>query len=145
MELLMNLEYWHWWILALVFLIFEVLGFSGFLLGAVVAAVATGLVALVAPVGWEVQITLFGIMAVVFTVVYWKKFRRFNQKTDQEGLNTVEQRLMGKHGSVVKVLSSTEVKIQIGDTLWTATADTEHQEGDKVTVSKVVNQVPHVT
>jgi len=145
MEWLVTLEFWHWWVLALVLIIFEVMGAAGFLLGAAAAAFITGVFAATVGSVWEIQLTIFGVLALLLTWVYFKRFRKFNQETDNEQLNTVEHRLLGRYANVLKVLSSHEVKIQLGDTLWTATTDGEEfSEGDQVEIVAVNDNVPHI-
>jgi len=145
MEWLLTLEYWHWWVLALALIIFEVMGAAGFFLGAAAAAFITGILSAVVGPVWEVQLTCFGVLTLILTWVYFKRFRNFNQQTDNEQLNTVEHRLMGRYAKVLKPISSHEVKIQLGDTLWTATTDGESfSEGDEVEIVAVNDNVPHV-
>lgn len=144
MEMLLALEYWHWWILALALVIFEVMGAAGFLLGTIAAALVTGVIALATSLGWEVQLTIFAVLAVLLTVVYYKRFRKFNQTTDNEALNTIELRLLGKYGEVIQQVATGEVKIKVGDTLWTATTDQALNIGDQVSIVSVEAQTPHV-
>ena len=65
-ELLHNLEFWHWWVLAAVLIALEVLAPSTVLLWPGIAAAIVGVVLLISPdVGWQGQVLLFAVLAVV--------------------------------------------------------------------------------
>ncbi|MEY8264137.1 MAG: NfeD family protein [Bermanella sp.] len=134
-----QLSMWHWFILGLVLLMGEAFGAAGFLLGAAMAALLTGvLVWLAAAVveggmGWQGQILSWTVLAIVCSLWYWKKFRASAQESERPELNQRSQQLIGR-----KLTLSQDVdfsgRIQIGDTFWKVKSDQSLHVGDKVEV-----------
>lgn len=110
---------WYWLSFGLLLIAGEALGAAGFLLGAAVAALLLGCLVLMMPsMDWHEQVLSFAVMSVFFTVVYWKRFRRFNQKTDRPQLN---QRLLQMVGTTHVLETPVEDgvgRLKAGDTLW---------------------------
>lgn len=135
-EFFTNLQAWHWLTLGIFVLILELLGAGGFLLGIGVAAlVLSATMALVPGLDWHWQFLLFAILSVVVTVVYWKKFRHFNEKTQQPLLNARVQRLIGRKVSLLTPLVNGTGKVQIEDALWTVSGSQDLPKGAIVTIT----------
>lgn len=135
-EFFINLQAWHWLTFGIFILILELLGAGGFLLGLGVAAlVVSGLMAVIPGITWHWQFLLFAVLSVVVTLVYWKKFRRFNEKTDQPLLNSRTQRLIGRKVSLLTPLANGTGKVQIEDALWTVTCAQDLPQGAIVTIT----------
>jgi membrane protein implicated in regulation of membrane protease activity len=110
---------WSWLILSCLVLLGETLGTAGFLLGVSAAAFITGTVAFVAPgLDWRLQATLFGGLSLVMTALYWWRFRRFNETTDQPQLNQRVRQMIGSTHLLGDACEAGEGRLQIGDTLW---------------------------
>lgn len=119
MEFIESLQPWHWIILSLVLFSAEALGASGFLIGAAVAALLEGLVLFFLPeLSWEIQLGIFAVSAIAFTIIYWRYFREYNQATDQPQLNDRAAQLIGKTVTLEKGTVNGEARIQVGDTFW---------------------------
>ncbi len=135
-EWLSGLTAWYWLGLGLLLLVFELLGAGGFLLGAALASIIVGFVMLVSPDWhWHWQFVTFAILAVAFTVIYWKRFRHFNEATDQPLLNDCAAQMIGKRFTLVKAIENGTGKIQVGDTFWSVTADTDIPAETTVTIT----------
>lgn len=135
-EFFTNLQAWHWLTLGIFVLILELLGAGGFLLGIGVAAlVVSALMAVVPGLDWHWQFLLFAILSVVVTVIYWKKFRHFNEKTQQPLLNARVQRLIGRKVPLLTPLANGTGKIQIEDALWTVSCSQDLPKGAIVTIT----------
>lgn len=135
LESLESIAPWHWMLLGIVLLGLETLGIGGFLIGAGVAAFVTCLIALF-DVDWSVQFTVFGFLSVFFTIIYWKRFRKFNEA--REGniqVNNKMAALIGKTGKVVMSNGTGAGKAQFGDTLWEIRCKQELNQGDEVSVT----------
>ena len=90
------MQFWHWIILAIVLIAGEALGASGFLLGAVMAALEVALISYIWPdLSWQKQISLFAVLALLCSVWFWYRFKSFNQTTDQPELNDRAAQLIG--------------------------------------------------
>lgn len=113
------LQPWHWFVLAGVILIIEVFGVGGFFLGAGLAALIVAITSLIIEWSWQWQVFVFAVLAVVFTVIYYKKFRRFNLTSEQPDLNSGSKRYIGREFTVLHDSINQRTKIQIGDALWT--------------------------
>src|SRR5690554_745289 len=130
MEFFLVLEPWHWLSLGMLVLILEVFGSGGFLLGIGIAALLNALLLFLFPaLAWYVQFIIFAFMSVVITVVYWKRFRKFNNKTEQPLLNSRMARLIGRSASLLTPIENGVGKVQIEDALWTVTCDEDLAQG----------------
>lgn len=135
MEFFQQIEVWHWLILALLLLGGEALGAAGFMLGAVAAALVMALLVwLDVDLSWQQQISWFAGLALVFTVVYWQRFRRFNEDTESPQLNDRAAQLVGRQFVLNHDLVGGLGKQQIGDTLWKVQADSDIAAGTQVKV-----------
>jgi membrane protein implicated in regulation of membrane protease activity len=135
-EFFTNLQAWHWLTLGIFVLILELLGAGGFLLGIGFAALAvSGLMAVIPGMGWHWQFVLFAVLSVLITLVYWKKFRRFNEKTEQPLLNARIQRLIGRKATLITPLTNGSGKVQIEDALWVVSCAQDLPQGAIVTIT----------
>ena len=130
MDFFFVLEPWHWLSLGMLILIFEILGAGGFLLGIGIAALVNALILFLFPeLVWYWQFIIFAMMSIVITLVYWKRFRNFNNKTEQPLLNSRMARLIGRSASLLTPIENGVGKVQIEDALWTVTCDEDLAQG----------------
>ena len=136
-EWLAQLEAWHWLIFGLLLLGAEAIGTAGFLLGAAASALLMTLLLFIAPdITWQTQLVVFGLQAVLLSVLYWKFFKPFNQQTaDHQTLNQRSQHLIGKQWVLVEAVIVGENHIQIGDTYWKVFSEQAFPAGTPVKVS----------
>lgn len=133
--LLTQMEPWHWMALGVVLLAVEVLMGTELLLGIGLAGLAVALVyKLVPDMIWQVQLVWFAIFSIVFTVLYWKKFRANTQATDQPLLNNRTAQLVGKQMPLFEPIVNGAGKVQIADALWAV----KGADSPKDTVVRVV-------
>ena len=145
MEFFQQIEVWHWLILALLLLGGEVLGAAGFMLGAVAAALTMSLLLwLDVDLSWQQQISIFAALSLVFSIIYWKRFRRFNQATETPQLNDRAAQLVGRQFTLDQSLVGGQGKQQIGDTLWKVQADSDLAAGTQVKVVAGANMALHI-
>lgn len=130
-----DLNGWHWLILSALLLIGEMLGAAGFLLGlALSALLVAGLTALQWLVGWQGQLLWFALAGVVFSLAYWKLFRRFNRQSQAPLLNDRAAQLIGRRLELSADLVAGEGRTLIGDTLWRVKAEQPLSAGTVVRV-----------
>jgi membrane protein implicated in regulation of membrane protease activity len=128
-------EPWHWLVLATVLLIAEALGTGGFLIGLAMAAFLQGIVAVYYEnLSWDFQLIIFAANAIIFTVIYWKFFRKFNEATDSPDINNRAAQLIGHSFDITEPIRHGEGKVQIGDSLWRIRCPTELVVGALVKV-----------
>ena len=134
-DMLTQLEFWHWLSIAVLLLIAEVLGAGGFLLGLAVGAFLLAIVLAVFPaVSWQIQLVLFSLLSVSCTIIYWKRFRRLNDKTDRPDLNDRRARLIGTKTVLVDPIINGKGRVQIEDALWTVLSDRDMPAGTLVEI-----------
>ena len=68
---MMNIVFWHWWVIAIVLVILEAFVSGTFLLWMGVSAAVVGLALFIFPgMGWEYQVLLFAVFSVV-SIALW--------------------------------------------------------------------------
>lgn len=135
MEFLASFESWHWLSLGMLVLILEILGAGGFMLGIGVASLCIALILVIFPnLAWYWQFILFAVLSIAITLVYWKKFRKFNNQTEQPLLNSRVARLIGRSVSLLTPIQNGLGKIQVEDALWTVSCSQELPQGSIVDI-----------
>ena len=126
---------WYWLVLGLVLIGLESMGAGGFLLGGAVSAFLTAIISwLKADLYWTTQIIIFSCLTIVFTLVYYRLFRKFNQKSDSPNLNDRAAQLHGRTLQLTSDIPFGDGRVQIGDTLWKVHCSTSLKKGSVVTV-----------
>ena len=135
MDFLTDITAYHWFALGLILLIAEMLGASGFLLGAGVAALGMGVVLWMFPdMSGSAQILLFSLSAVAATISYFKVFKDALADQGRPLLNKRAKRLIGHQFELEKDVNLGEAKVQIGDTMWKVVTDQPLSQGTIVEV-----------
>ncbi len=118
-ELLNNLEFWHWWVLAAVLIALEVLAPSTVLLWPGIAAAIVGVVLLINPdIGWQAQVLLFAALAVVSLGVWMGLLRsRFVDSTETK-LNRRGVEYIGREYVLAEPIVAGTGSLNIDDTKW---------------------------
>lgn len=119
-----TLLFWHWWILAGVFLVLELMAPGVFFLWIGLAAGATGLILMVVPVlPWELQALLFAVLALGATVAGRRLWRPGRVATDHPMLNRRAHRHVGQVVTLTQPLRDGRARVRVGDSEWSAVAD----------------------
>jgi membrane protein implicated in regulation of membrane protease activity len=113
-----NMVWWHWWVIAVAFVILEVLSPTVFFMWMAVAALVVGVLLMLVPMSWEVQFLLFAFLSVVAIMGGRTWFRRHPIKTDQPMLNERGQTLVGQVAVVENPIVNGTGRIHIGDSTW---------------------------
>ena len=138
MDFLSSLQPWHWLILTFLILGMEALGTGGFLLGiAAASAVVAGFQWLYPTMAWTTLFVIFAILSLVFTVLYWKYFRKHNEESDHPELNNRAAQLIDRIVTLEQDFPDGQGRIQLGDTLWKIRSEKPLSKGMKVFVSDV--------
>lgn len=117
-SLLSQFTHWHWWILALILLVLEVFVPGTFFLWMAISALFTGLLALVLPIGWEVQFLLFAILAVVSVTLGRAYLKRRPIETDRPNLNRRGAQYVGRTFTLSEPIVHGYGKIRVDDSTW---------------------------
>lgn len=126
MEFLMTeLTWWHWVAFGLVLFGIEMMTGTFDLLMISIAAMLTALFAGLAPeslAGWQGQLVVFGIAAVVLVGGGRMFLSRRGPPPEHPTLNKRMAGLVGQHGQATKDFVAGTGQVQIGDTVWGAEA-----------------------
>lgn len=111
--------FWHWWILAAIFLTLEILAPGAFFLWIATAAAATGLLAWLIPtLTWEIQTILFSLLSLI-SIVLSKTILKKNPITSENPtLNARAQQYVGRTFPLTEAIVNGTGKIRVDDASW---------------------------
>ncbi|SKA15359.1 hypothetical protein SAMN02745126_03790 [Enhydrobacter aerosaccus] len=93
----MTIEFWYWWALAAVLLVFEMLLPGVVFLFLAIGAGGAGLLLLVASgAGLELQLFVFAVLSVASAVLLRRSLRRLQGRSDEPHINARGAALIGK-------------------------------------------------
>lgn len=117
------LTQWHWFGLAAIFLIAEMLVSGGFLLWIGISAAIVGAIAWIFPheISWGIQMLLFGGFAILSSVSWWAYLKRHPIKSDEPRLNLRNEQYIGRVFSLSEAIVNGRGKIRSGDSYWIVT------------------------
>ena len=143
----MSLLFWHWWILAGVLVLGELMTFTSFLLWIAAACVITGIVKFFAPgLDWQWQLVLFSILSVVGLIAAFFTFKALKSKRlaaieagedASSGLNQRANIYIGKKFILDSGIKNGSGKLEIRGISWVVHCDENLKEGSKVLVTGV--------
>lgn len=128
---------WLWLIGGVVLLIAEVIAPGFFLIFIGAAAIATGMLALLLPIGLAIQLALFAILALVIARVGGRRAysMRYGFTTDPL-LNDRVGQLLGRVVVVVEPVDANGGRVRVGDGEWSARGSPA-AAGDRVRIVDV--------
>lgn len=119
-----GLTVWHWIGLAIILLSIEVAVGTFDLLWVAMAAFATAAFTLVAPEGidgWQVQATVFGVVAIALVGLGRTVFKGLrNAPASHPNLNDRMSAMVGQRGEAAGTFEHGRGRVKVGDTVWGA-------------------------
>jgi len=110
---------WTWFIIGVVLLLFELVAAGVFFIWLGAAAIVTGLIDLIVPMVWQMELAVFAGLAVVFVVIGRPiVMKRINLETDQPNLNKRNQNFIGQRYQLDEPVTGGRGTLKINDTLW---------------------------
>ncbi|MFC4454019.1 NfeD family protein [Deinococcus sonorensis] len=109
---------WHWWALAAVLLILEVLVPGVFLVWLGIAAAVLGLLVALLPLGVPLQLLLFGALSVVSILVGRRVLARLPHSAEADQLNRGAARLIGRTVVLTEPIRHGQGRARVGDGVW---------------------------
>jgi membrane protein implicated in regulation of membrane protease activity len=120
LEFIDGLGAWAWWVGGALLLAIEILAPGNVFVWFGIAAVLTGSAALVADIGWQVQLILFAVLSLVLVVVGRSWFARAGA-SEEPLLNERATRLVGQRFVLGEPIVGGNGRIRIDDTVWRLT------------------------
>ncbi|MEM6781990.1 MAG: NfeD family protein [Pseudomonadota bacterium] len=138
MELLQNMVFWHWWVVALAFVILEVFIPGAVLIWFGAAAAVVGLLLFAVPdMGWELQFALWGFLSISSAIIARKYLKTNPIKTMSPNLNKRGAQYVGRVFTLEEPVENGYGKIVVDDSTWKIRADEDFKKGTKVRVTDV--------
>ena len=116
-----DIEFWHWWVLAILLILVEILAPGTFFLWLGLAAGVVGLLLLIFPdLAWQLQLLIFAVLAIgtVFAGRAWLK--RYPIVSQDNGLNRRGEALVGQVYMLAEAIQTGRGAVKVGDTVWRA-------------------------
>lgn len=121
LNFLSELGLWNWFVFGLALLILELLAPGFFFIWFGLAALVTGGIALllgtVIGFGWQWQIVVFLVLAVIF-VLGGRRFFGSSDRQDEPLLNQRGEQLIGQRATLEEAIVNGRGRIRINDTTW---------------------------
>lgn len=111
---------WAWWVGGALLLAIEILAPGNVFVWFGIAAVLTGTAALVADIGWQIQLILFAVLSLVLVVVGRSWFARAGV-SEEPLLNERATRIVGQRFVLAEPIVGGNGRIRIDDTVWRLT------------------------
>jgi len=116
---MINLVFWHWWLLGVVLIILEAFVPGTFFLWMGVSAGVVGLLLLVFPgIGWEYQVLIFAVFSIASISLWMIRLRKYPTKTELSNLNKRAAQLLGRSTITKDPIVNGLGTINIDDTIW---------------------------
>ena len=129
-ELLNNLNHWHWLAFGLALLAAELLGAAGYLLWLGISALIVGVVLSWLPISWQLQWISFGVFSLMTTWLWWRRqFKKDQQDDASRMLNQKEKQLIGLLITLEYAIPAGKSRIRIADTTWLAYSEQPLAQG----------------
>ncbi|GAB4298304.1 MAG: NfeD family protein [Methylophaga sp.] len=114
-----EIDFWYWWIFAVLLVIIEILAPSFFALWMAIAAFMTGLALLLMPeMSWQIQIMMFALLS-VFSIVLWRRYYlKHPIRSDEPHLNRRGEQYIGRVVTLQMPIVDGVGKIRLDDSSW---------------------------
>lgn len=114
-----QIDFWYWWIFAVLLVIIEILAPSFFALWMAIAAFMTGLALVLMPaLSWQIQLLIFALLS-VFSIVMWRHYYLKNPiLSDEPNLNRRGEQYIGRLITLQTPIVDGIGKIRLDDSSW---------------------------
>ena len=127
---------WLWFAVAVSLFVFETIVPGVHFLWFGLAAGATGVVALAAPISWQWQLIVFSLLAFITVFLVRRSGYGDNAKSDEPALNVRGAQYIGRMVVVEEAIRNGRGKVRVGDTIWAAEGE-DAPAGSRVEVTGV--------
>ena len=145
-ELLEQVNHWHWLAFGLALLALELIGTAGYFLWIGISAMLVGALLGALPIGWQMQWLSFASFSLITTWLWWRR-QLSNDKQSDAGreLNQREKQLVGQIARIDTDIQKGKCRIRLGDTTWSAVTAHDLEAGTEVIVTAVDGIVLTIT
>ena len=139
-----GLDFWAWWILAVLLFVLELAAPGIVFLWMALAAALTGVIAWIVPdLGWQLAFVIFALLSVVSVVIGRKVWRPGDVETEDPTLNKRADQYIGKTFTLDTALENGRGRLHVGDGSWMAKGR-DLPAGAKVRVTAVDGSILEV-
>lgn len=137
--------YWHWLVLGVLLIIGEIFIPSFTILWFGLGALVVGLVALLIDMPFSIQVLLWTISSVLFTVLWFRLIKPKMEARNNDGL--ARESAIGESGLVIKLpagQSNGKVRFStpvLGEDEWEFSCDTDVELGDRLHIKEISGNV----
>ena len=143
-DIFLEMGFWHWMILGVALLVFELMSGSGFLLWIAIGSFITSIFMLFAPaIDWPWALLLFSTFSVITCLLWWRYLKSCTERSDKPTLNRRTDNFIGRIFDLETPIENGRGKIRIGDTFWVVEGN-DQEENTKVRVVSVDGVLLHV-
>lgn len=131
----LGIEFWHWWILACLMLVLEMVLPGIIFLWLSIAAAAVGFVVLLVPdIAMELQLIAFGVFSVLSFVIGRRFLRRDLSGANEDDVSSTRSSLVGKTTVLTEKTTHGRVRQSVYGSSWVLKSDADLAKGQKVRV-----------
>lgn len=135
-SILQAMDFWHWWTIAIIFLVLEALVSGFYLAWLAVSAFIIGIIIFLNPgIYWQQQWLMFGTISII-SLVGWFYFGPKNNSEDSNGLNRRAEQYVNRVVHLETAIENGFGRIRLDDTLWRV-AGPDLPQGSQVQITKV--------
>jgi hypothetical protein len=114
-----ELLFWHWWILAAILMVLEIVVPGVFLLWLGIAAAITGLIAYAVPgLAWQWEGLIFAVLSIVIVWAWRAYLKRHPTETELPTLNRRGEQYVGRRLTLDQPIVDGRGQIKVDDSTW---------------------------
>lgn len=115
---LAHLQWWHWMVLAVVLAAAETFMPGAFAIWFAASAAVIGLLLIVVPIPWQIQLIGFGVLGMAALLLYRRWLRKHPDVDEQPALNQRGVQYIGSEVVLIDAIEQGSGKAKIGDSVW---------------------------
>lgn len=141
----LHMLYWHWLVLGIVLVVAEIFIPSFTILWFGLGALVVGVVALLVDIPFSLQVLLWTVFSVVFTVLWFKLVKP--RMVDSSNSQGARESAIGESGQVIKLpAGDTRGRLRfttpiLGEDEWEFSCDSEVALGDRLYIQEISGNV----
>ncbi len=134
MEFFTELNHWTWFVLGLLFLVFEIFAPAAVFMWMGFAAIITGFIIYTIPsVTWEVQLVAFSLLSIICIFIWKSLLGKRMSKSDEPLLNRRAQQYVGRIFTLDEPIINGVGMVKVDDSSWRITGP-DIDAGNKIKV-----------